>query len=266
MPDVRIYDKLRTVSFRKTDQPYGGLSNMAPGYPIIWGIIIVRTSEALYQALKFPHHIDIQRSILLEKSPMVAKWISRKYDNYRRSDWDDIQFKMMKLCLELKLTNNWAKFGDLLLSTSSKDIVEYSPVDKVWSAVDMGAFFTGQNVLGRLLMALRQDYIYERPPQKVYLPPISDVSLLGIDISDVDVNVPYGAKGGDMPSDHDLVACEQDHEMIYILGLYGKSATQVNIQDLRTKCRNFKADINFTPKNRKNFYWYLETRFGWRKV
>jgi hypothetical protein len=69
-----------------------------------------------------------------------------------------------------------------------------------------------------------------------------------------------------MPSDWELVACEQDHEMIYILGLYGKSATQVNILDLRTKCKSFKADSNYAPHNRVNFYKYLETRYGWRKV
>jgi hypothetical protein len=74
-----------------------------------------------------------------------------------------------------------------------------------------------------------------------------------------------GLKGGLMPSDHELVACEEDHEMEYILRLYGKSETQANILDLRSKCRSFKADKGYAPHNRSNFYRYLETKYGWRK-
>ena len=72
--------------------------------------------------------------------------------------------------------------------------------------------------------------------------------------------------GGNMPSDHDLVACEQDHEMMYILQIYGKAQTQSNLLDIRSKCRAFKQDYSYSPHNRANFYRYLENKYGWRKV
>lgn len=69
-----------------------------------------------------------------------------------------------------------------------------------------------------------------------------------------------------MASDHDLVACEQEHEMQYILRIYGKTQTQMDLLDIRSKCRAFKQDIMYSPHNRANFYKYLENKYGWRKV
>jgi len=195
MPEDRRYNKISSIVFRKTSEPFGGLSNMAPGYPIFWNIIIVKSSEALYQALKFPDHIDIQRSILMQHSPMVAKWISRKNNIYARRDWELIKFRVMRLCIELKLINNWIEFGELLDSTGSRDIVEYTPERKVWGACDKGWYYEGPNALGRLLMALREDFIIQQPPHNVHVPSIPDLSIMGIDVSEINLIVPRKPNG-----------------------------------------------------------------------
>ena len=63
----------------------------------------------------------------------------------------------MKWCLRVKLAQNWLVFGDLLQQTGSKDIVEDSRKDDFWGAIkDANGEFHGRNVLGRLLMELRE--------------------------------------------------------------------------------------------------------------
>jgi len=64
----------------------------------------------------------------------------------------------MRWCLHVKLAQNARKFGDLLLSTGDRPIVEQSRRDAFWGAkpIDAGKL-TGVNVLGRLLMELREE-------------------------------------------------------------------------------------------------------------
>ena len=74
------YQKSEVVSFLKTSEPFGGLSNMAGGYLITLYGVRFRTSEHLYQALKFPDHPEIQLEIAGKPSPIAAKMVARKRD------------------------------------------------------------------------------------------------------------------------------------------------------------------------------------------
>ncbi|WP_297439225.1 NADAR family protein [uncultured Clostridium sp.] len=153
----RIYKETESIVFMKTNEAFGGLSNMAPLYPIVINGIEIATSEALYQAFRFTDVSNVQRLIIREKNPMTAKQISRNYDSYTRSDWDLIRVNVMRWCLRAKLMCNFNKFRSLLLSTGEKSIVEKSYKDNFWGATpnDKGELI-GENVLGRLLMELRE--------------------------------------------------------------------------------------------------------------
>jgi N-glycosidase YbiA len=154
---VRTYQAKDVVRFRKTAEEFGGLSNMAPGFPIVVLGHRIRTSEALYQACRFPHMPEVQRMILNEGSPMTAKMRSKPYRTDSRPDWDDVRVKVMKWCLRVKLIHNWHRFSHLLLSTGDCPIVEDSRKDSYWGAVTQhDDTLNGQNVLGRLLMDLRK--------------------------------------------------------------------------------------------------------------
>jgi predicted NAD-dependent protein-ADP-ribosyltransferase YbiA (DUF1768 family) len=59
----------RVISFCKSDDEFGGLSNLADGYPLQLNGLKVPSSEHLYQALKFSDHPEIQKSILEAKTP-----------------------------------------------------------------------------------------------------------------------------------------------------------------------------------------------------
>ena len=155
---ISTYHKEQCVSFRKTKENYGGLSNMCSGFPIIVGNHDFRTSEHLYQACRFNYHTDIQKIIQIEKSPMSSKMKSKKFILHTRNDWDDVRVDIMDWCLRMKLKCNWRKFGTLLLSTEEKDIVEDSHKDRFWGCVlEQKDKFVGRNILGKLLVNLREE-------------------------------------------------------------------------------------------------------------
>jgi ribA/ribD-fused uncharacterized protein len=156
-PEVRLYRRDEAITFRKTTEDFGGLSNMAPGFPIRLLGHRIRTSEALYQACRFPHLPEVQRLIVAENSPMTAKMRSKPHRHDSRPDWDDVRVPIMKWCLRLKLLNNWSRFSGLLLATGDRPIVEDSRKDDYWGAKPTSEDeLEGRNVLGRLLMELRE--------------------------------------------------------------------------------------------------------------
>ena len=180
----RTYNHKEVITFRSTKHRYGGLSNMASGYTIKVNDIIIKSSEALYQACRYPHLPEIQELILAESNPMLAKQLSKKYYNQSRKDWDNVKFKVMYWCLQVKLSQNWESFYKVLASTDDKPIVEYSKEDKVWAACPVNnSQLKGVNALGRLLMQLREEYVLQGNFLDCVEPPeINNFKLLGFDI------------------------------------------------------------------------------------
>lgn len=156
--EPRTYRRSDVIVVYRTKDAFGGLSNMASGFPLHVNGVRVPTSEALYQACRFPHLPEIQRLIIGQHSPMTAKMKSKPYREQSRSDWDAVRFRVMRWCLRVKLAQNYDAFGGLLLRTSGRPIVEQSRRDDYWGAKVCGddeETLIGQNVLGRLLMELR---------------------------------------------------------------------------------------------------------------
>lgn len=156
--ETRIYQVDKCISFRKTTEKFGGLSNMASRYPIVVNKIFIRTSEALYQALRYGQYPEIQKEIISQTSPMTAKMKSKKYLDKTREDWDNIRVHIMRWSLRVKLSQNKDTFGKLLLETGDLPIVEESSKDTFWGAKLIDNQFEGMNALGRLLMQLRAEH------------------------------------------------------------------------------------------------------------
>ncbi len=157
MNNYRFYKKDQCISFRKTKEAYGGLSNMASGFPLVINNIFIFSSEALYQCCRFPHLVDVQHQILNQVSPMSSKMVSKPYRNNSRLDWEQYKIRIMKWCLKVKLCQNWDSFSKILLSTGDLPIVEDSYKDTFWGAIFNGKEYEGINALGRLLMELREE-------------------------------------------------------------------------------------------------------------
>jgi len=152
----RVYDPSACVSFCKTREAFGGLSNMAAGFPLSVNGLHILTSEALYQACRFPTLPEIQREIISQRSPMTAKMKSKRHRPNTRPDWDEVRVNVMRWCLRAKLAEHWDRFGDLLRSTRDGPIVEISRRDPFWGAQPApDGTLVSLNVLGRLLRQLR---------------------------------------------------------------------------------------------------------------
>lgn len=171
---TRTYHLNQAAVFYKTKEALGGLSNMAAGFPLQVNNLDIRTSEALYQALRFPQQPAIQQEIIDQASPMAAKMVSKKHRPLTRADWPEVRVKIMRWCLRVKLLQHWEAFGGLLLSTGERPIVERSRRDRFWGAVldKEQQTLEGENVLGRLLMELRQIY-QTTPTAPLTLEPLS---------------------------------------------------------------------------------------------
>ena len=195
---LRTYQRAEAVVVYKTKEDFGGLSNMASDYPLLVNGVRLLTSEALYQACRFPLLAEVQREIIDQKSPMTAKMKSKPHRSKTRPDWDSVRFKIMRWCLRVKLAQNYNKFGNLLLSTDDKPIVEQSRNDDYWGAkvVDGDITLIGQNVLGRLLMELRERLRQDTQSQLLTVEPLSipDFLLLCNPIEAVTGNVSASTK------------------------------------------------------------------------
>lgn len=159
MSEYKKYRRDESAIFLKTSERFGGLSNMAGGYPLTINGVKILTSEALYQACRFPDSSEVQKLIIGQKSPMTAKMKSKPFRKEKsRPDWDNVRVRIMYWCLRVKLAQHWEKFGELLLSTGNMSIVEESYRDQFWGAKPLDSdTLCGENVLGRLLTKLREN-------------------------------------------------------------------------------------------------------------
>lgn len=158
LENERSYSRRDVVVFHKTRERWGELSNMASGFRLIVCGQVLPSAEALYQACRFPDLPDVQQLIAREASAMAAKMRSKPHRSATRDDWSRIRVRIMRWVLRVKLAQHMKRFGSVLLATGDAAIVERSSKDRYWGAVESAAgTLEGQNVLGRLLMELREE-------------------------------------------------------------------------------------------------------------
>jgi len=178
------WNRAACVVFCKTREEWGGLSNMASGYPLLVAGQKILSSEALYQACRFPHRPEVQRTILAQRSPMAAKMVGKPHRADSRPDWDDVRVELMRWCLAVKAAQH-PGFRALLRRTGTRPIVELSRKDDFWGAKELpdGAL-RGTNQLGLLLVQLR-DGLPADAPAVVPPPSVPGVLLLDEPVGEV---------------------------------------------------------------------------------
>lgn len=149
------------IAFTSVKLPYGWLGNMSP-YPIKFGEDTYRTTEALFQALRFKDN-DIKALIREEKSPMGAKLVAKgRVSEMYVKQLSDKDIMNMKMCLKLKLLQH-PNLVTELLETGDKVIIEdvTKRGDKgsnlFWGAMLVDEKWVGENTLGKLWMGLRKE-------------------------------------------------------------------------------------------------------------
>lgn len=156
----------KCVAIRTNKEEWGILSNLYSTILIVDGKEF-KSSEQLFQLMKFTDKETIQT--LYSVNGLTPKMKAKKYENggFRRPDWGRIIVDCMKFCLQTKY-DQCEDFRIMLQRTTGLYIVEDETKRKTnkngtlrrpdtWGVVRQGDKFIGSNLLGRLLMELRDN-------------------------------------------------------------------------------------------------------------
>ena len=156
----QVYPIAQSVFFHTKEDEHWILSNMAYCPLEIEGIPF-KNSEHLYQTLKFATPESITAVYQAQNAKMTAKhW--QTIDGHRRADWGQIFIDVMKFCLKKKY-EQCPEFRKELERTKGYNIVELQDAKNdndasranAWGVKSKGQNYEGPNLMGRLLMELR---------------------------------------------------------------------------------------------------------------
>jgi type I restriction enzyme S subunit len=150
-----IYEQEKVAFFRKSKERFGGLGNMAGGYPLTVNGISYSSSEALYQVARYPHHRDVQNKIIETHNGFAAKLVAKQHYDLTRPNWNSVRVAVMRNVLIIKAQQNYTKIKAIIDDTDDREIVEWSRKDPFWGAIPDHDILAGQNTLGKLWMFLR---------------------------------------------------------------------------------------------------------------
>lgn len=152
---------MSVISFSAVKLPWGFFGNMAP-YSIKYMDQEWKTSEALFQALRF-NDDEIRELIRIQKSPMAAKMMAKKYRHklicIPMSD-EDVQ--NMQKVIRLKFDSH-PEIRTKLIESGHQLIVEdignrNGERHLFWGMKKIDHNWIGNNMMGKLLMELRESY------------------------------------------------------------------------------------------------------------
>ena len=148
---MRQPDKPDLIEFYSTSVEYGEFSNFAR-FPIKLKGKNWPTSEHYFQAMKFQSEKDSEK-IRKSKTPTEAARLGRDRKKKLRKDWESVKISVMREAIRAKFTQH-EDLRELLLSTGNAKLVERTENDAFWGD---GGDGSGKNMLGRLLMKLRDE-------------------------------------------------------------------------------------------------------------
>ena len=155
------------IPIRKVKEEWGILGNFAPTKLVVDGVEF-KNSEQLFQMMKFSDRETILS--IYTKNGLPSKWAAKsgEKNGMCRQDWGKIIIDGMKFCLQTKYDQN-EDFRTTLNGTKGHYIVEDQTNNKTskktgkvkpadtWGVVREGEIYVGSNLLGRLLMELRDN-------------------------------------------------------------------------------------------------------------
>ena len=173
----KIEIPVEPILIRKSKDPFGWMGNMSP-FPVTFQKIEFRTTEALFQSLRFfgwfePKLAEIARTgafvedeivekIRAQRSPMTAKMVAKKHaDQMVVKPCSEQDLENMRLCLRLK-TEQHPELVPLLISTDPRPIIEDCTRRQrgsglFWGAALIDGKWKGDNKLGVLWTERRNE-------------------------------------------------------------------------------------------------------------
>ena len=155
----------KSIWFKKVAEEYGWMGNMAP-YPIKFDGKVWRTSEALFQSMRFDDD-SVKEIIRGEKSPISAKLKAKKYsDQMVVVPTKELDVENMRKCVKMKFDQHPQLKRQLI---NTKDAFIYEDIGnrngerhKFWGVKKLSeSEADGNNMMGRILMELREEYLKE---------------------------------------------------------------------------------------------------------
>ena len=146
--------------FGKVKEQWGIFGNFSPTPLVVNGVEFINC-EQLFQMMKFT---DLETFHAIHNSKgMKIKYAAKAAEKLglRRPDWGQIIIDAMKFCLQTKYEQS-EQFRKTLKETAGRTIVEdqtrfRKKTADTWGAKLINGKFVGSNLLGRLLMELRDN-------------------------------------------------------------------------------------------------------------
>lgn len=150
---LRFWEKhlLGVINFYHLEDDYGCFSNFAR-YPIELNGKIWPTSEHYFQAQKFVG-TEYEEAVRLAETPRIAAQMGRDCNLPLRSDWEIVKDDVMREAVMAKFSQH-QELCDMLSGTGHRLLVEHTENDSYWGDGGNGK---GKNMLGRILMEIRQE-------------------------------------------------------------------------------------------------------------
>jgi ribA/ribD-fused uncharacterized protein len=167
---IESYPAVRSVCIRKVAEEWAVLGNFART-PLVVGDVTFKNSEQLFQLMKFKE----EEPILAVYNAKTPKMIAKHWEKtHRREDWGRMIVDAMKFCITQKYEQS-EDFRKELERSKGKYIVEDQTsfpkkTPDTWGVKQQGNDFIGPNLLGRLLMELRDKgkLDYQLPDDALY--------------------------------------------------------------------------------------------------
>lgn len=112
------------------------------------------TTEHYFQAQKFAG-TQYEEWVREASGPGEAAKRGRDRSKPLRKDWEEVKDDIMRKAVLEKMKQH-PEVLEKLLSTGTEEIIEDSPVDYYWGC---GKNRTGKNMLGKILMEIRNSYL-----------------------------------------------------------------------------------------------------------
>ena len=171
--------KRACIDFFRGEYEY--LSNFYPAKLTFDGIAYLN-SEAAYQAQKCATAKD--RTQFSRLSADEAKRLGQKVP--LRPDWDLVKLELMAQVVRAKFSQH-PRLAKKLLETVGKPLIEGNTWHDVFWGMDLKTR-EGENHLGRILMALRQDFLENGLPDETEKRPVQSFGpIQGITVTDEDI-------------------------------------------------------------------------------
>ena len=152
---IQTYPASECVRIHKIDEEWGIFSNFGHTPLVVEGVTF-DTSERLFQLMKFKDEEPVKAVYNAINPKMTTKHWEK---THRREDWGKMIIDAMKYCLTMKYEQS-EEFRQELNRSKGKYIVEdqsgfRKKEPDAWGVKQQDGNYVGPNLLGRLLMELR---------------------------------------------------------------------------------------------------------------